>query len=189
MVPRGRDSKLWSVDGSCVFRRFRSAAWLVDQVTCTVDLNSVSPEPPRLFSSTEPFGTPLAPASLMGILTFSIILVLPTFNFVVNFVSYPSLVCKLLSMPNVWSSTAMCTGIWILRRRRMFAGLPRVALQARNSLVILCLSSCMFPVVIPRWVDDMWVRTLTYEFQGSTRFRSRRRFILVCNVSAGFVAF
>jgi len=55
---------------------------------------------PRVFASTKPFGTPLAPVSLMGALTFSVVVALPAkdaFNFVVDLASYPHLVCRLLS--------------------------------------------------------------------------------------------
>ncbi|KAF8233205.1 amino acid transporter [Tricholoma matsutake] len=99
---------------------------------------------PRIFSSTKPFGTPFAPAALMGVFTCSTILALPArdaFNFIVDLVSYPSLIFQ----------CAMCVGVWVLRKRRLLVGLPRVAFQARNSLIIVYLSSCIFLLVMP-WV-------------------------------------
>ena len=51
---------------------------------------------PGFFASTAPFGTPLGPVVLKGVLTFIVILAIPardTFNFVLDLASYPNLVC------------------------------------------------------------------------------------------------
>ncbi|KAG6809798.1 hypothetical protein H0H92_014701 [Tricholoma furcatifolium] len=96
------------------------------------------------FSSTRPFGTPLGPAILKVGLTYFVILAVPAqdaFNFVLDLASYPNLIFQ----------SAMCVGVWVLRKRRALAGQARSLLQAHNSVVITYLLSCIFLLVMP-WV-------------------------------------
>ncbi|KAJ3512671.1 hypothetical protein NLJ89_g3390 [Agrocybe chaxingu] len=99
---------------------------------------------PNFFSSIKPFGTPLGPVALKGFLTILVIVAIPAkdaFNFVLDLASYPAMVFN----------SAMAAGVWILRKRRTIAGLLPSTLQARNSLVLLYLSSCILLLVMP-WV-------------------------------------
>ncbi|KAG6908688.1 hypothetical protein DXG01_003702 [Tephrocybe rancida] len=99
---------------------------------------------PSFFSSTRPFGTPLGPAILKIGLTYSVILAVPAkdaFNFVLDLASYPHLVFQ----------CAMAVGVWVLRKRRALASIPRSLFEARNSIVIAYLLSSIFLLVMP-WV-------------------------------------
>ncbi|KAG6862551.1 hypothetical protein C0995_000099 [Termitomyces sp. Mi166 len=89
------------------------------------------------------FRWPSAVLLIIGI-TSLVILVLPAedaFNFVLDFLSYPRLIFQ----------SAMCFGVWILRKRRFLAGIPPSILQARNSTVFIYLLSCILLLVVP-WV-------------------------------------
>ncbi|KAF8349130.1 amino acid transporter [Amanita rubescens] len=96
------------------------------------------------FSSTRPFGTPLAPAVFKLALTYIVIVAIPAkdaFNFLLDLASYPHVIFQ----------SALCVGIWGLRKRRSIAGLLPSELQAKNVNVLLYLFVCLFLVVMP-WV-------------------------------------
>ncbi|OJA10306.1 hypothetical protein AZE42_05554 [Rhizopogon vesiculosus] len=70
---------------------------------------------PRFFASTRPFGTLLAPICLQYFSVFALV-AFPAedaFNFLVDLLSYPNLVFH----------AAIAVGVWLLRRRRIPAGL------------------------------------------------------------------
>ncbi|TFK40387.1 amino acid transporter [Crucibulum laeve] len=99
---------------------------------------------PSFFSSTKPFGTPLGPVILKGALTYLVILATPAkdaFNFVLDLASYPHLVFQ----------CGIAVGVWVLRKRRALMGLAPSGLQARNSLIVLYLISCIALLVLP-WI-------------------------------------
>ncbi|KAG6909062.1 hypothetical protein DXG01_002215 [Tephrocybe rancida] len=99
---------------------------------------------PSFFSSTRPFGAPLGPVILKIGLTYFVILAVPAkdaFNFVLDLGSYPYLVFQ----------CAMAVGVWVLRKRRALAGMPRSLFEARNSIVIAYLLLSIFLLVMP-WV-------------------------------------
>ncbi|KAF5327890.1 hypothetical protein D9619_004853 [Psilocybe cf. subviscida] len=99
---------------------------------------------PAFFTSIKPLGTPLGPVLLKGSLSILVILAVPAkdaFNFVLDFASYP----------NLFFQCAAAVSVWVLRRRRKRANLPRASLQAANSVVALYLVSCILLLVLP-WV-------------------------------------
>lgn len=99
---------------------------------------------PTHLSSTRPFGTPIGPVAIKGGISILLILLVPakdTFNFVLNLAAYPGYLFQVL----------VVIGVWILRQRRRFAGVPPSPLQARNSLVIVFLLTCLLLLVMP-WV-------------------------------------
>ncbi|KAG1736583.1 amino acid/polyamine transporter I [Suillus lakei] len=99
---------------------------------------------PRFFASTKPFGTPLAPVCLKYLLTVFVVVALPArdaFNFLLDLASYPNLVFN----------AATAIGLWLLRRRRMLAGLAPSKYRARDIYVSLYLLSAVFLLIMP-WV-------------------------------------
>ncbi|KAF8627001.1 hypothetical protein AX15_004585 [Amanita polypyramis BW_CC] len=99
---------------------------------------------PNFFSSTKPFGTPLGPVALKGVLSYFIILAVPAkdaFNFVLDLASYPHLIFH----------SVLCLGIWRLRKRRSIAGLLPSEFQAKNIYVLAYLFVNVLLLVMP-WV-------------------------------------
>ncbi|OAX33005.1 amino acid transporter [Rhizopogon vinicolor AM-OR11-026] len=99
---------------------------------------------PRIFASTKPFGTPLAPVGLQYFLTSFAIVSLPAqdaFNFLVDLTSYPSQVFH----------AATAIGLWLLRRRRMLAGLAPSKYRASFLFISSYLLSMLFLLIMP-WV-------------------------------------
>ncbi|KAG6860044.1 hypothetical protein C0995_016525 [Termitomyces sp. Mi166 len=95
---------------------------------------------PSFFSSTQPFGTPLGAVLLMIGMTSLVVLAVPAkdaFNFILDLVSYPRLIFQ----------SALCVGVWLLRKRR--SGEPPSMFQARNSTIVVYLLSCIFLLVLP----------------------------------------
>jgi hypothetical protein len=116
---------------------------------------------PTFFASTKPFGTPLAPVALKYVLTVLVIVAIPgkdAFNFIVDLISYPYLVglCLrvvvnrlVLKRHTQIFHCAMVIGVWILRRRRILAGIPPSIYQVKNAVVGLSLLSAFFLLVMP----------------------------------------
>ncbi|KAK2460340.1 hypothetical protein APHAL10511_007729 [Amanita phalloides] len=99
---------------------------------------------PGFFSSIKPFGTPLGPVALKGVLTYLVILAVPAkdaFNFVLDLASYPHLIFY----------SVMCFGIWRIRKRRSIAGLLPSEFQAKNIYVLAYLFVNIFLLLMP-WV-------------------------------------
>ncbi|KAJ7585652.1 high-affinity methionine permease [Mycena floridula] len=98
----------------------------------------------QFFSSTKPFGTPAAPMLLKFILT-SIVIVGPpagdAFNLIVSIQTYPTSLFNL----------ALVVGLYLIRRRRAKAGLPRPEFQAWNAALSLFIAINLFVLIMP-WV-------------------------------------
>jgi amino acid transporter len=97
---------------------------------------------PRVWASTRPFGTPLAPYALKWGLTVLMILAPPAgdaFNFIVDLQSYPS---------NVFLF-ATTFGLILIRRRRSRLGIPRTEFRACNAAIVFALAVNVFILVMP----------------------------------------
>ncbi|TFK47127.1 amino acid transporter-like protein [Heliocybe sulcata] len=97
---------------------------------------------PAFWSSTRPFGTPLAPLLLKYGLTILVILACPTgdaFNFVVDIQSYPYQIFAL----------ACTVGLFILRRRRHSQGITRVEFECWNIAALFSILVNIFLLVMP----------------------------------------
>jgi amino acid transporter len=100
-----------------------------------------------IWSSTRPFGTPLAPIVLKWALTCIVILALPfgdAFNFLVDLRSYPDSVFLFL----------MVVGIYYLRYRRKKLGLPAAHFQAWHSALLFSAAICLFLLIMPWYPPD-----------------------------------
>ncbi|RFU25893.1 hypothetical protein B7463_g10429, partial [Scytalidium lignicola] len=97
---------------------------------------------PKVWASTRPFGTPLAPYILKWGLTVLMILAPPAgdaFNFIVDLQSYPS---------NVFLF-ATTFGLLMIRRRRINIGLARGEFRAWNAAIIFSLAVNIFILAMP----------------------------------------
>jgi amino acid transporter len=97
---------------------------------------------PRIWASTKPFGTPLAPYALKWGLTILMILAPPAgdaFNFIVDLQSYPS---------NVFFF-ATTFGLLLIRRRRKRVGIPDTEFRVWNAAIVFSLAVNVFILVMP----------------------------------------
>jgi amino acid transporter len=97
---------------------------------------------PRVWASTKPFGTPLAPYLLKWGLTVLMILAPPAgdaFNFIVDLQSYPA---------NVFFF-ATTFGLLLIRRRRKRLGIERSQFRVWNVAVVFSLAVNVFILVMP----------------------------------------
>ncbi|CAK7234978.1 hypothetical protein SCUCBS95973_009114 [Sporothrix curviconia] len=97
---------------------------------------------PRFWSSTRPFGTPLAPYGVAYGLTIIMILAPPAgdaFNFVVDTKIYPASIFALL----------MGAGLYIVRWRRARAKLPQPSFKAWHVAVIFNVLVNLYAIVMP----------------------------------------
>jgi amino acid transporter len=97
---------------------------------------------PKVWASTRPFGTPLAPYLLKWSLTVLMILAPPAgdaFNFLVDLNSYPSNAFLFL----------MTSGLLFIRRRRTKAGIPHSEFRVWNVAIIFSLAINVFLLVMP----------------------------------------
>jgi amino acid transporter len=97
---------------------------------------------PRLWASTRPFGTPLAPFALKWGLTVLMILAPPAgdaFNFIVDLESYPA---------NVFFSLTT-TGLLLIRRRRSRLGIPPTEFRVWAVAIIFSLAVNVFILAMP----------------------------------------
>ncbi|KAH8819833.1 amino acid transporter-like protein [Xylogone sp. PMI_703] len=97
---------------------------------------------PKVWASTRPFGTPLAPYILKWSLTTLMILAPPAgdaFNFIVDLQSYPGNVFLFI----------MTSGLFIIRYRRSKLGIPRAEFRAWNVAIIFSLAVNIFILVMP----------------------------------------
>ncbi|KAG8853927.1 hypothetical protein FRB96_007936 [Tulasnella sp. 330] len=109
------------------------------------------------FASTKPFGTPAAPILLKFILTAIVIIGPPAgdaFTFLVSLQSYPSRIFDIL----------LIIGVWILRRRRVRAGLPQASYQAWHIALVFSIFICLFILIMP------WVPPKTGRYGGNVSF-------------------
>ncbi|KAH8822955.1 high-affinity methionine permease [Flagelloscypha sp. PMI_526] len=98
----------------------------------------------RFFSSTKPFGTPAAPMLLKFILTTIVIVGPPAgdaFNLIVSIQTYPNRLFDL----------ALVVGVFVIRRRRSKAGLPRPAFVAWDIALYFAIAVNILVLVMP-WV-------------------------------------
>ncbi|KAG8905986.1 hypothetical protein FRB99_007843 [Tulasnella sp. 403] len=109
------------------------------------------------FSSTKPFGTP-APVIVFMFLINTIVVVAPpagdAFIFLISLQVYPLRLFDVL----------LIVGVWVLRRRRQRAGIPRLEFQAWNIALVFAILICLFILVMP------WVPPKTGQFGGSVSF-------------------
>ncbi|CZR58395.1 related to methionine transport protein, high affinity [Phialocephala subalpina] len=97
---------------------------------------------PRVWASTRPFGTPLAPYILKWGLTVLMILAPPAgdaFNFIVDLQSYPS---------NVFFF-ATTFGLLLIRRRRSRLNIPATEFRTWNAAIIFSLAINIFILAMP----------------------------------------
>lgn len=97
---------------------------------------------PKVWASTRPFGTPLAPYILKWGLTVLMILAPPAgdaFNFIVDLQSYPS---------NVFAF-ATTFGLLLIRRRRARLGLPGTEFRVWNVVIAFSLAVNVFILAMP----------------------------------------
>uniref|UniRef100_A0A8H8CKT5 Amino acid transporter n=1 Tax=Psilocybe cubensis TaxID=181762 RepID=A0A8H8CKT5_PSICU len=144
--------RVFGTTGARVFPLFVAASCFGNIIAVTIGHTRVIREVarqgllpyPGVFTSIRPFGTPLGPIALKGLLTVLVIVAIPArdaFNFVLDLASYPSLVFN----------CALALGLWALRRRRALANIKPPAFQAKNSIVALYLTSCVLLLLMP-WV-------------------------------------
>ncbi|KAJ8514224.1 hypothetical protein ONZ45_g8226 [Pleurotus djamor] len=98
----------------------------------------------KFFASTKPFGTPAAPMALKFILTSIVIIGPPAgdaFNLIVSIQTYPGRLFDL----------ALLVGIYLIRRRRAKAGLPRPEYVAWHVAIAFNFFFNMLILVMP-WV-------------------------------------
>ncbi|KAF1913065.1 amino acid permease-domain-containing protein [Ampelomyces quisqualis] len=92
--------------------------------------------------STRPFGTPLGPYLLKWVVTIIMIVAPPAgdaFQFVISLKSYP----------DAMFHVALVAGLVVLRRRRDRSGTPRSDFRAWWAVIILCLLSQVYLLVMP----------------------------------------
>ncbi|CAK7267659.1 hypothetical protein SEPCBS119000_002666 [Sporothrix epigloea] len=97
---------------------------------------------PRFWSSTRPFGTPLAPYAIAYSLTVIMILAPPAgdaFNFVVDTKTYPASIFALL----------MGAGLYLVRWRRARAKLPQPSFKAWHFAIIFNILINLYAIVMP----------------------------------------
>jgi len=97
---------------------------------------------PRVWASTRPFGTPLAPYVLKWTLTVLMILAPPAgdaFNFIVDLQSYPNNVFYFLTT----------FGLILIRRRRARLGIEPAEFKAWNFSIAFSLAVNIFILVMP----------------------------------------
>jgi amino acid transporter len=97
---------------------------------------------PRVWASTKPFGTPLAPYGLKWGLTLLMILAPPAgdaFNFIVDLHSYPS---NLLLFITTF-------GLLLIRRRRARLGIERTEFRVWYAAIAFSLAVNVFLLVMP----------------------------------------
>jgi len=97
---------------------------------------------PRVWASTKPFNTPLAPYLLKWALTVLMILAPPAgdaFNFIVDLQSYPN---------NVFFF-ATTFGLLLIRRRRARLGIEKVEFYTWNVAIVFSLLVNVFILVMP----------------------------------------
>ncbi|KAF9005316.1 high-affinity methionine permease [Hymenopellis radicata] len=98
----------------------------------------------RFFSSTKPFGTPAAPMLLKFVLTTIVIIGPPAgdaFNLIISIQTYPSRLFDL----------ALVIGVYLIRRRRTKAGLPRPEFVAWHIALWFSIAVNLFVLIMP-WV-------------------------------------
>ncbi|KAG5951228.1 hypothetical protein E4U53_003530 [Claviceps sorghi] len=94
--------------------------------------------------TTRPFGTPIGPYALKWLMTFVMIAAPPAgdaFQFVVSLRTYPEALFGL----------AMTVGVYIIRRRRRRAQLPRSKFRVNNVLLLFYNLIQVFLLVMPWW--------------------------------------
>ncbi|KAG5916135.1 hypothetical protein E4U42_007792 [Claviceps africana] len=94
--------------------------------------------------TTRPFGTPIGPYVLKWLMTFVMIAAPPAgdaFQFVVSLRTYPEAIFGL----------AMTVGVYIIRRRRRRAHLPRSQFRVANVLLLFYNLVQVFLLVMPWW--------------------------------------
>ncbi|KAK7047354.1 hypothetical protein VNI00_006585 [Paramarasmius palmivorus] len=99
---------------------------------------------PRIWASTKPFNTPLAPLLLKYVLTVIVIIGPPqgdAFNFIVDLQSYPANVFNFL----------LVIGLFLVRKRRKAAGCSRPEFRAWNVVLLFALAVSVYLLVLP-WV-------------------------------------
>ncbi|TAQ85963.1 hypothetical protein B7494_g5719 [Chlorociboria aeruginascens] len=97
---------------------------------------------PKMWASTRPFGTPLAPYILKWGLTILMILAPPAgdaFNFIVDLQSYPS---------NVFLAF-LSFGLLLIRRKRKQAGIVDVEFRTWTAAIIFSLAVNVFLLIMP----------------------------------------
>ncbi|THH20726.1 hypothetical protein EW146_g687 [Bondarzewia mesenterica] len=105
---------------------------------------------PKIFASTKPFGTPLAPVTLKYVLTVLVILALPAkdaFNFLLDLASYPNL--ARIRSPSLRSKLSVLTS-----RAHVLTdlcGLAPSPFKVWNIAVVLWVIKCLFLLIMP-WV-------------------------------------
>jgi amino acid transporter len=97
---------------------------------------------PRVWASTKPFGTPLAPYGLKWGLTLLMILAPPAgdaFNFIVDLQSYPSNLFLFITT----------FGLLLIRRRRARLGIERTEFRVWYAAIAFSLAVNVFLLVMP----------------------------------------
>ncbi|ESK88552.1 high affinity methionine permease [Moniliophthora roreri MCA 2997] len=126
---------------------------------------------PRVWASTRPFNTPLAPLLLKYVLTIIIIIGPPqgdAFNFIVDLQSYPANVFNFL----------LVIGLFLVRRRRLAAGCGRPEFRAWNLILLFALAVSVYLLVLP------WVPPEGGIYAGDVSFF----YATYCIVGIGFLA-
>ncbi|KDQ19268.1 hypothetical protein BOTBODRAFT_142885 [Botryobasidium botryosum FD-172 SS1] len=96
------------------------------------------------FSSTKPWGTPVAPILFTYVLTIVVMVAPPAedaFSFLVDVSSYPGMLF----------AVGTAAAVWVLRRRRVLEGLAPAPFRASNIAVVVWLIRSVFLSVMP-WV-------------------------------------